>query len=112
MEINKQLVNITKEMGVGFVLNSKPMSATEVFSDTGLLPALTRRADQLCTLCFGYGLGVSFEESDKSALGVRVIFDEATPSVLRLMCITDVLFELKQASQTPNVITLDELMYD
>jgi intracellular multiplication protein IcmS len=112
MEINKQLINIAKEMSVGFVLNSKPMSAAEVFSDTGLLPALTRRADQLCTLCFGYGLGVSFDESDKSVLGVRVIFDEATPNVLRLMCITDVLFELKQASQTPNVITLDELMYD
>ncbi len=112
MEINKQLVSITKAMGVSFILNSKPMTAAEVFSDMGLLPAITRRADQLCTLCFGYGLGVSFEEADKSVLGVRVVFDEATPNVLRLLCIIDVLYELKQASTNPNAITLDELMYD
>ena len=112
MEINKQLVSIAQAMGVGFTLNSKPMSATEVFSDTGLLPALSRRADQLCILCFGYGLGVSFEETEKATLGIRVVFDEATPNSLRLMCITDTLFELKQASQQPNVIVLDELMYD
>lgn len=112
MEINKQLVSIAQVMSVGFVLNNKPISATEVFADTGLLPALSRRADQLCILCFGYGLGVSFEETEKATLGIRVIFDEATPNSLRLMCITDVLFELKQAAQQPNVIVLDELMYD
>jgi intracellular multiplication protein IcmS len=112
MEINKQLVSIAQTMMVGFTLNGKPISSIEVFSDTGLLPALSRRADQLCMLCFGYGLGVSFEETEKAVVGVRVIFDEATPNSLRLMCITDVLFELKQASQVPNVIVLDELMYD
>lgn len=112
MEINKQLINIVKTIGANFILNNKPMSAAEVFSDSGLLPAITRRADQLCTLCFGYGLGVSFEETDKSVLGVRVVFDEATPNTLRLLCITDVIFELKQTSQNPNAIILDELMYD
>ena len=112
MEINKQLTTIVQTMGANFILNSKPISYGEIFSDTGLLPALARRADQLCTLCFGYGLGVSFEEADKATIGVRVIFDEATPNALRLLCIVDVLFELKQASQNPAGIVLDELMYD
>lgn len=112
MDINKQLANISVAMGVTYTLNNKPMSFAEVFADAGLLPALSRRADQLCTLCFGYGLGVSFEESDQSVLGVRVIFDEATPNALRLLCICDVLFELKQASPNPVSVSLDELMYD
>jgi len=112
MDINKQLMLISKAMGVNFTLNGKPMSFEQVFSDTGLLPALSRRADQLCLLCFGYGLGVSFEETDQAVLGVRVIFDEATPSALRLLCICDVLYELKQMSPNPSSVVLDELMYD
>ena len=112
MEINKQLVLITQQMGISFMLNNKPITSSEVFSDTGLLPAMARRADQLSLLCFGYGLGVSFEETENAIVGARVIFDEATPTTLRLLCFTDVLFELKQASQNPAVITLDELMYD
>lgn len=111
MEINKQLVAVAQAMNISFTLNNKAISATEVFSDAGLLPALSRRADQLAMLCFGYGLGVSFEETEKSVLGTRVIFDSATPNTLRLMCITDVLAELKQAANG-NVISLDELMYD
>ncbi len=112
MEINKYLIEIAKAMDVSFILNNKPISYNEVFSDTGLLPAMARRADQLSLLCFGYGLGVSFEETEKAVVGARVIFDEATPTTLRLLCITDVLYELKQASTNPKVVSLDELMYD
>ncbi len=112
MELNNQLIKIADVLGAKFNLNNKPISHSQVFADTGLLPAIARRADQLCSLCFGYGIGVSFEEAEKSILGVRVVFDETTPTVLRLMCIADALNEIVQNSSDPNSTALDELMYD
>jgi intracellular multiplication protein IcmS len=112
MDIKKQLILVTKALGANFTLNQRPISYEEVFSDTGLLPALSRRADQLCSLCLGYGIGITFEEAEKSVLGVKAIFDEATPSVLRLLCITDVICELIQAGPSLSSTPLDELMYD
>lgn len=112
MDIKPQLIKIVKVMGVAFTLNSRPMTLEEVFSDNGMLPAIARRADQLCALCLGYGIGVTFDEAEGSKLGVRVNFDEVTPNVLRYLCLIDVLQELINVSPTPGVIPLDELMYD
>ncbi len=99
-------------MNANFTLNSRQMTYTEVFADTGLLPAIARRADQLCSLCLGYGIGVTFDESDKSTLGVKVTFDDVTPNVLRLLCMTDVINELIEAGPSRESTPLDELMYD
>lgn len=111
-DIKKNLGLIAVSMDAKFTLNDNFVSLDEVFSDTGLLPALSRRADQLCSLCLGYGIGVSFEESEKSLLGVKVIFDEVTPDVLRYLSITDVLSELIQSNTSDGKTALDELMYD
>ena len=110
--LQKNLYKIAKVMGANFTLNGRPLSYIEVFSDTGLLPAIARRADQLCSLCLGYGIGASFEEAQQSLLGVSVSFDEVTPNVLRLMCITDVLSELVRNGPSSAATPLDELMYD
>lgn len=110
--LSKKLVAIARALQANFTLNERPISYEEVFADTGLLPAIARRADQLCSLCLGYGIGISFEEADKSLLGVRIMFDEVTPSVLRLLCITDVLCELINGGPSAAVTPLDELMYD
>lgn len=99
-------------MGAKFYLNDRFLSYEEVFVDTGLLPAIAKRADQLCSLCLGYGIGVSFEEAEKTLTGTKVVFDEVTPDVLRLMCMTDVISELMKTSADPNRTPLDELMYD
>lgn len=112
MDISKKMSAIAKSLNANFSLNDKPITYTEVFADMGLLPAIARRADQLCSLCLGYGLGISFDEAEKSMLGVRVVFDDVTPNVLRLLCMTDVLCELIQASPSATATTLDELMYD
>ena len=112
VDYTKKCSVIAKALKAKFTLNERPISLEEVFADTGLLPALARRADQLSSLCLGYGLGVSFEEADKSLLGVRVVFDEVTPEVLRLLCITDVVNELMRAGASPDATPLDELMYD
>lgn len=111
-EIQKSMGMIANAMNAKFYLNERFIAYDEVFSDTGLLPAIARRADQLCSLCLGYGIGLSFEEADKSLLGVRVIFDEVTPNVLRYMCMTDVVSELIKASPDEGRTPLDELMYD
>lgn len=112
MELIKQLTNIATSLNVRFTFNGKPLTSEEVFSVNGLLPGIARRADQLCSLCLGYGIGVSFEDAEKAPLGVEVKFDEVTPPVLRLLCITDVLMELVKASSSKEVVALDELMYD
>ncbi len=106
------MVKITQKLNVQFLLNDRSITFEEVYSPTGLLPALSRRADQLCSLCLGYGIGVSFEEAQGSILGVKVVFDDITPAILRVLCITDVVSELIKAAPSPNAVALDELMYD
>ena len=112
MELQKALGLVAKSLKANFTLNDRPISYDEVFSETGLLPAIARRADQLCSLCLGYGIGVSFDEADKALLGMKVSFDEVTPNILRYMCITDVLCELIQNGRSTSQTPLDELMYD
>lgn len=111
-QLVQQVRSIAKVLRCNFSLREQPVSIDQVISETGLLPAMVRRADQLCSFCLGYGLGVSFEESQGSMLGVRVKFDEATPNSLRLLCISDVLIELMQQGPTREVTPLDDLMYD
>jgi len=112
MEIQKALSLISKSLNANFTLNDRPISYEEIFADTGLLPAIARRADQLCSLCLGYGIGASFDEAEKSLLGVKVTFDDVTPNLLRYLCITDVLCELIQNGKSTSSTPLDELMYD
>lgn len=112
MELSDQVQAIAKVLRCNFTLRDNPISLDEVFKETGLLPAIMRRADQLCSFCLGYGLGVSFEEAQGAMLGVRVKFDEATPTSLRLICAADVLIELMQNSPTRDKTPLDDLMYD
>jgi intracellular multiplication protein IcmS len=112
MDISEQIVKIARVMGARFSLNGRPMTVEEVFAPTGLLPAITRRADQLSSLCLGYGIGATFEETEGTVLGVKVMFDDITPNVLRIMCITDVIFELTQSTPKGDMTALDQLMYD
>ncbi len=108
----KQMTAVVKGMKTQFTLKGRPLTPTEIFSETGLMPNLTKRADQLASLCLGYGLGATYEDQEKSLLGKKVSFDEFTPNVLRVFCLTDVLHEIIRASATPETVALDELMYD
>lgn len=112
MNINQKLIKVAECMGTTFTLNDRIISLDEIFADTGLLPAMSRRADQLSSLCLGYGIGINFEEAQGSLLGVKVVFDEITPDVLRLLTIGDVLCELINAAPSKDAVSLDELMYD
>jgi intracellular multiplication protein IcmS len=110
--IGKKMALIAKNTGCTFTLKGREITLNEVFSSSGLLPGLSKRADQLASLCFGYGIGTTFDDTENSILGVKVNFDDYTPEVIRLMCLTDVLFELIKANPSRNEISLDELLYD
>lgn len=111
-DLPKTLSLIATHLNAKFYLNDRFLTYDEVFSFTGMLPALTKRADQLCSLCLGYGLGATFEDAEGTTLGSRVIFDEVTPNSLRLLCILDVLSELINGGPSKDYTPLDELMYD
>ena len=65
-DLSKCMVLIATGMNARFSLNNRMISADDVFASTGLLPAIARRADQLCLLCLGYGLGVTFTDTDQT----------------------------------------------
>lgn len=111
-DLSKAMARIVAGLSAKFYLNDRFIGYEEVFKDTGLLPAIARRADQLCSLCLGYGLGISFEDAESAILGSRVIFDEVTPNSLRLLCMTDVVNELISGGPSRDYTPLDELMYD
>ena len=111
-ELQQKLASISRYMGVTFTLKSSPITTTEMFAETGLMPGLVKRADQLASLCFGYGLGATYEDAEKSLLGTTIKFDTFTPDILRIFCIIDVLHELVRNSPDRRVIALDELLYD
>lgn len=112
IQFEKKLMAIAKRLQVSFTLKGSVIIPKEIFSETGLLPGLTKRADQLAQLCLGYGLGATYEDAEGSLLGTRVIYDEFTPESLRLLCILDVLSELVKNSPVRGEVSLDELMYD
>ncbi|WP_367606369.1 type IV secretion IcmS family protein [Legionella sp. W05-934-2] len=112
LDIPSSMAHISGRMQAKFYLNDRFISAEEVFAETGLLPAIAKRAEQLCSLCLGYGLGIRFEDAEGALLGSRVIFDEVTPNSLRILCMTDVLFELVNGGPSKDYTPLDELMYD
>lgn len=112
MALGANLAAVVKKMNVEFTLKGSVITADEMLSPKGLLPGIAKRADQLASLCLGYGLGMKVEDEDGALLGVRVSFDEFTPDVIRLFCLVDVIQELVKLSPNPHSVPLDELMYD
>lgn len=111
-DIGLQVAAIAKELGCKYTLKGNEVAPKDAFADRALLPAIMRRADQLCSFCLGYGLGVDFSRADGTMLGVTVNFDDKGPSALRLLCAADVLVELVQNAPNSQVVALDELMLD
>lgn len=111
-DITKELVTIIKALGVRFTLNGTAMTVEDVLKEDCMMPAIAKRADQLASLCLGYGIGVTFEDKKESKLGARAKFDDVTPNILRYLCILDVVSELARNKDVQGNTPLDELMYD
>lgn len=111
-EIVDNLSRVMKKLGISFTIKGRPATYTEIFSDASLMPAIARRADQLCSLCLGYGIGVTFEDAPSNMTGLSVKFDTISPDAVRYLCLIDVLTELAKASPDKRATSLDELLYD
>lgn len=109
-DISEYLSKIARQLGAKFYLLDRMISPEEVFMPTGLLPAFAKRADQLCALCLGYGLGISFRDAEQGILSAEVVFDEVTPLSIRLIFITDVICEFINSSPSSDFTPLDELL--
>lgn len=106
------LTNIVEEKQLKLTLRGSIIYAKTAFSDHGLMPALTKRADELSTLCLGYGIGVDYMESNNTILGMKVNFDDVTPLIIRVFFLVDVLMEIISNNNNKNEVSLDELLYD
>lgn len=111
-DIPAVLVKVAELLNGRFSFNGRPLTHEEVFSLTGLLPGIARRADQLCSLCLGYGIGLTLEETEGTPLGIKVVFDDLTPNTLRIFCLIDVLMELMKTNPKDGMTPLDQLSYD
>lgn len=107
--LQQHLLQITQTMGCKFLLKGEAIPAEKVFSPTGLLPSFVRRADQLCSFCMGYGLGATFERSERAMMGVVVTLDDKVAMSLRLLCVLDVLAECVQQSPSVKAVSVDHL---
>lgn len=112
MDFLTQLKYVAKALDCSFTVKGQPVPYDKVFAKDGLLPGIMRRADQLCSFCLGYGLGVNFERSKTSMIGITFELDNKIPNSLRLLCVTDVLIEIVQNAKSPKEVSLDELMLE
>jgi intracellular multiplication protein IcmS len=112
MNLTNILCDLAKAENAKFTFCGKLIDYEDAFADIGLLPSLAQRADRMCLLCFGYGIGVTLVEAETSLLGVQVQFDDVTPDALRLLYIYDVILEIIKAAPASDKVSLDELMYD
>ena len=110
--LNDLMIKAARAMNGRYSLNGRLLTMEEVFSNTGLLPGIARRADQLSSLCLGYGIGATFDNAEGSLLGIDVTFDDLTPNALRLLCMIDVLNELMKGTMRGELTAMDQLMYD
>ena len=109
-DVMKICDKISKKMNITYVLKSKTIEHEKVFSTTGLLPSIIKRADQLSLLLFGKKTGSEFKDSEKSMLGVEVKVDNCK-ELTSLLCVADVLMEMLKRAKD-NRVEVDELLYD
>lgn len=102
-----------KQEGVLFTMKGSSITASDVFSTRGLMPAIAKRADKTCQLVFGHGLGVSFKKYDASTLGEEVHFSDSEPFIIQLYCLFYAVDDLvRSSSNNTNVVSVDELLYE
>ncbi len=102
---------VASQLGMVFHLYKADLSFEDVFSFTGMFPMIVKRANAKCLETLGYGIGVSFNETDGATLGYSVVFDTVTPPVLKLVYLYDTLLELKANENKDKKIVLDDLLF-
>ena len=115
MEVSKLttiLCELAKAKGWDFQLRGRDLTHEEMFAFNGMLPGLAKRADQLALLCFGYGIGVEFEDVEASIIGYQLKLTSDASNVVRLACLYDVLNEIANSAALTGKVQVDELLYE
>lgn len=112
MDVKAQCIALSRAIGADYAIKSRSLTYEEVFSPTGFLPVIAKRANKLAMICFGYGIGATFEKESKSSCGYKVVFDNDVPRSFCMICVADVICELVTMSTVGGRIMLDELYYE
>ena len=83
---------------VTYFYRGRDLQDEEVFSPFGLMPAILKRAESLSLMCLGQGLGVQFEDVEKSMLGYSVDIKDDDRHFLQYLCVVDVMEELHKTA--------------
>lgn len=110
-KLTSLLIAYSNAHNINYTLRGNNITADEVFSPQGLLPAMAKRADQIASLCFGYGIGIDLPKQEKTTTGFTITIREDSPPFILVLCIFDVLQEIIKNSSKKKT-ALDELLYE
>lgn len=105
IDIPAVLARLTGKRDKTFQYRNKDLTLEEVFSFTGALPLLIKKANLLADFLFGRKLQVSFVTEPGSLTGERVVILPEQSSFVLVMLLYDVVEELIAAT-TGKVVTL------
>ncbi len=112
MDIYEHCRVVARNLGFTFTLRRRPLTEDEVFSETGMLPGIVKRANDCCILCFGYSTGLRLVPEERSMLGNRIEVDPKAPLLIALHFVTDVLVEIAARNGVNGAVELEELLMD
>lgn len=113
MEIKDFCLAWADKKELEFIRRGVSTTKEDVFSHRGLMPAIAKRADKICMLVFGYGIGASFKKFEASTLGEEVTFSDSAPKIIQLHCFYYVISEMMITSvDDRGRVVVDELLYE
>ena len=105
------MIKVAKATNAVYTFRDRELDYEEVFSPSGLFAGMVKRADSLSQLCLGYGLNVTFDKTQQSVLGFKVVFKGDELDAMAMACIFDVMEELRKGTISGK-ISLNDLLYE
>lgn len=105
-------ITYSRQKSLKFTLRARDVTAEEVFSPLGLLPALAKRAEQNAKMCLGHALALELPSQEKTTLGYTLKLNEEGPNFDLLLFMFDAFEELLRNNKDPKKVALDELLYE
>ena len=110
-------IKLANNSGKAFSLKSNSgaqssmITAEAAFAANGVLPAIAKRAEQICSMALGTELGATYKKCTKSPISREVSFNSGPLNSARIMIIADILLETIRFGGS-EVISLDEFLYE
>lgn len=94
LDISKILLKLAEQRDKTFIYQGQPISLEQVFSMSGGLPILAKRANLLADFLFGESLKVYYRDDPESLTGERLEIDPEQHAFVLLMLLFDVVEEI------------------